>query len=219
VGAEKQSEVSKPISDEVIWRAQQGDAAAFEQIYRTHSRRVYVLCLRMVSNPTQAEDLMQDVFVQVFRKIDTFRGESAFSTWLHRIAVNIVLMNFRKKSLVDASVDALAHPEEETSEPPKEFGAPDERLAGAIDRIVLQAAINQLPPGYKAIFILHDVHGYGHHEIAGMVGCSIGNSKSQLHKARVRLRKLLQNPNAKRSRRRLKSTNFSAAIGTLENAF
>jgi RNA polymerase sigma-70 factor, ECF subfamily len=178
-----------PESD-AIRLAQQGDAAAFEALYRMHSRRVYALCLRMVGNTAEAEDLTQEAFLQLFRKISTFRGESAFSTWLHRLAVNVVLMRLRKKSGTEASLEEITEPDEEGSAR-RDFGSPDLRLAGSIDRVNLQRAVEQLPPGYKAIFVLHDVQGYEHNEIAEIMGCSIGNSKSQLHKARMRLRELL----------------------------
>ena len=172
--------------------AQQGDAAAFERLYRLHSRRVYSLCLRMVGNTAEAEDLTQEAFLQLFRKIATFRGESAFSTWLHRLAVNVVLMKLRKKSGKETSLEQVTEPDEESGTPRRDFGAVDLRLSGSLDRVNLQRAVDQLPPGYKAAFILHDVQGYEHNEIAEMLGCSIGNSKSQLHKARMRLRDLLQ---------------------------
>jgi RNA polymerase sigma-70 factor (ECF subfamily) len=146
----------------------------------------------MTGDPTEAADLTQDVFLQLFRKIGTFRGESSFSTWLHRMAVNIVLMRFRKKPIADTSLDALTDPEDEFSTSPKEFGSPDLRLNGVIDRVILQAAINELPLGYKAMFILHYVQGYKYTEIAEILGCTVGNSKSQVHKARMRLRELLQ---------------------------
>ena len=176
---------------EAIRLAQQGDAAAFERIYRLHSRRVYSLCLRMVGNTTEAEDLTQEAFLQLFRKISTFRGESAFSTWLHRLAVNVVLMKLRKKSGTETSLEEVTEPDEESGGPRRDFGTPDLRLVGSIDRVNLQRAVDRLPPGYKSVFVLHDVQGYEHNEIAEIMGCSIGNSKSQLHKARMRLRELL----------------------------
>jgi RNA polymerase sigma-70 factor (ECF subfamily) len=176
---------------EVIRLAQQGDAAAFERLYRQHSRRVYALCLRMVGNPAEAEDLSQEAFLQLFRKIGTFRGESAFSTWLHRMAVNVVLMKLRKKALPVTSLDEFTEPDEEGGGPKRDVGAPDPAMLGSIDRVHLERAIEHLPPGYKQIFVLHDVQGYEHNEIAEIMGCSIGNSKSQLHKARMRLRELL----------------------------
>ena len=161
-------------------------------MYRLHSRRVYALCLRMVGNPADAEDLMQEAFLQLFRKIGTFRGESAFSTWLHRMTVNVVLMRLRKKSLPTDSLEETIEPDAEGSAPKRDVGAPDLRLSGAVDRVNLERSIEKLPPGYRTVFVLHDVQGYEHNEIADIMGCSVGNSKSQLHKARTRLRELLQ---------------------------
>ena len=185
---------------EAIRRAQEGDAAAFERIYRLHGRRVYSLCLRMVGNTAEAEELAQEAFLQLFRKIHTFRGDSAFSTWLHRLAVNVVLMRLRKKTLAQTSLEEMAEPDEETGGPGKDLGTLDMRLSGSIDRVNLERAIDQLPPGYKTVFVLHDIQGYEHNEIAELMGCSIGNSKSQLHKARMRLRELLQEAEREKAR-------------------
>src|SRR5580704_2564461 len=149
----------KPVSarlDATIRRAQQGDAAAFEDLYRQNSRRVYGLCLRMVSDPFEAEDLAQEAFLQLFRKIHTFRGESAFSSWLHRLTANVVLMSFRKKKPVATSLDEVTRTDEESDLPHKEIGVIDLRLSGVFDRVNLQAAIEQLPEGYKSMFLLHD---------------------------------------------------------------
>ncbi len=176
---------------EAIRLAQHGDPGAFEFIYQEHSRRVYALCLRMLGDPTEAEDLVQDVFVLLFRKIHTFRGESAFSTWLHRLTVNLVLMRLRKKSPPMVSIEVTTDPDDETSSPTIDLGAPDLMLEGSVDRVNLERCIEQLPAGYRAIFILHDVQGFQHTEIAAIVGRSVGDSKSQLHKARMRLRELL----------------------------
>jgi len=145
----------------------------------------------MVGNTAEAEDLTQEAFLQLFRKISTFRGESAFSTWLHRLAVNVVLMKLRKKSGKETSLEQVTEPDEESGSPRRDFGELDLKLSGSLDRVNLQRAVDQLPPGYKAVFVLHDVQGYEHNEIADIMGCSIGNSKSQLHKARMRLRELL----------------------------
>jgi len=180
-----------------IERAQQGDAEAFETLYNLHKRRVYSLCLRMTTNTAIAEELTQEAFLQLFRKIGTFRGESAFSTWLHRMAVNVVLMQLRKKGLPVVSLEDTMETEEES--PRKELGAGDVRLEGSIDRLQLRDAVNALPPGYRMVFLLHDVEGYEHNEIAAMVGCSIGNSKSQLHKARMKLRDLLRTSRAEKA--------------------
>jgi RNA polymerase sigma-70 factor, ECF subfamily len=182
---------------EAIERAKQGDAVAFEVLYHLHKRRVYSLCLRMTTNTAEAEDLTQEAFLQLFRKIGTFRGESAFSTWLHRMAVNVVLMQLRKKGLQLVPLDDENEGEEET--PKKDYGAQDNVLAGSIDRLQLKNAIDRLPPGYRSIFVLHDVEGFEHNEIAEMIGCSIGNSKSQLHKARMKLRELLKTSRAEKA--------------------
>jgi len=182
-----------------IERAKQGDAEAFEALYNLHKRRVYSLCLRMTANTAMAEDLTQEAFLQLFRKIGTFRGESAFSTWLHRMAVNVVLMQLRKKGLPLTPLDETMQGEEES--PKKEPGGEDIRLAGSIDRLRLEDAVSALPPGYRTVFVLHDVEGYEHNEIAEMVGCSIGNSKSQLHKARMKLRDLLRTSRAEKATR------------------
>jgi RNA polymerase sigma-70 factor, ECF subfamily len=177
---------------EAIRRAQGGDPDAFERLYRLHSRRVYSVVLRMVGNPAEAEDLTQEAFLQLFRKIHTFRGDAAFSTWLHRLAVNVVLMKLRRKSLVETSLDEPADAEDESSGPKRDVGAEDPLIEGSVDRVHLERAVAELPPGYRMVFLLHDVQGYEHNEIAAIMDCSIGNSKSQLHKARTRLREILQ---------------------------
>jgi RNA polymerase sigma-70 factor, ECF subfamily len=177
---------------EAIRLAQQGDAQAFEHLYKLHSKRVFNLCLRMVGDRDEAEDLAQEAFLQLFRKIHTFRGESAFSTWLHRLAFNVVLMRLRKKRIVESSLEEMTEPNEDREKPRREFGAQDAILSGAVDRVVLERAVQQLAAGYRSVFILHDVWGYEHQQIAQILECSVGNSKSQLHKARFRLRKILQ---------------------------
>jgi RNA polymerase sigma-70 factor, ECF subfamily len=176
---------------ETLARAQAGDHQAFAQLYTLHKRRIYSLCLRMVGNVAEAEDLTQEAFLQLHRKIATFRGDSAFSTWLHRLAINVVLMQLRKKGLSLISLDEAMEPSPEEG-PSRSFGAPDLTLAGTIDRLALERAIGDLPAGYRLIFILHDVEGFEHNEIASMLDCSIGNSKSQLHKARLKLRDALR---------------------------
>jgi RNA polymerase sigma-70 factor (ECF subfamily) len=196
---------------DAIRLAQQGNAAAFERLYRLHSRRVYNLCLRMVNNPVEAEDLTQDAFLQLFRKIHTFRGESGFSTWLHRLTVNIVLMRFRKKKHPEISLEETAKPGEESSKALIELGGRDLHLSGVIDRIHLEKVVDQLPDGYKKMFILHDVEGYEHNEISQISRCSVGNSKSQLHKARMRLRELL--PKTQRNRARSSESACSCVTG------
>jgi RNA polymerase sigma-70 factor (ECF subfamily) len=176
---------------QVIEKAQAGDVNCFEALYNRHKRRVFSLCLRMTGDYAEAEDFTQEAFLQLYRKIASFRGESAFSTWLHRLSVNVVLMRFRKKGLPLVSLEQTLEPQHE-GESPKEFGTRDDVLHGSIDRITLEDAIGGLPPGYRIIFVLHDIEGYEHNEIAEMLGCSIGNSKSQLHKARMKLRTLLR---------------------------
>jgi len=178
---------------EAIDHAKQGSAEAFEYLYHLHKRRVYSLCLRMTGNTAEAEDLAQEAFLQLFRKIGTFRGESAFSTWLHRLSVNVVLMHLRRKGLPEVPLEETTEPAQEDG-PKREIGTRDPTLVGSIDRVNLERAIERLPPGYRTIFVLHDMEGYEHNEIADMMGCSIGNSKSQLHKARMKLRDLLQLP-------------------------
>jgi RNA polymerase sigma-70 factor (ECF subfamily) len=163
----------------------------FEYLYQLHSRRVYSVCLRMVGNTAEAEDLTQEVFLLLLRKIHTFRGESAFSTWLHRLAVNLVLMRLRKKSPPIVPIEATLGPDDETVSPSIDIGVPDLLLEGSIDRINLERCIQRLPVGYRSIFVLHDIQGYEHNEIAEILGRSVGDSKSQLHKARTRLREQL----------------------------
>jgi RNA polymerase sigma-70 factor, ECF subfamily len=186
---------------QAIEQAKAGDAGSFETLYGLHKRRVYSLCLRMTGNTAEAEDLTQEAFLQLYRKIATFRGESAFSTWLHRLSVNVVLMHLRKKGLPEVSLEENMEPQQEDG-PKKDIGARDNVLAGSIDRVNLERAIESLPPGYRIIFVLHDIEGYEHNEIAEMMGCSIGNSKSQLHKARMKLRDLLKASRAERAARR-----------------
>lgn len=176
---------------QAIEEAKKGNAAAFEVLYNAHKRRVYSLCLRMTGDPADAEDLTQEAFLQMFRKIGTFRGEAAFSTWLHRLSVNLVLMRLRKRGLVTSSLEEA--PGGEGEEPrTREYGSWDPTLSSSVERVALERAIQALPAGYRLVFHLHDVEGYEHKEIAGMIGCSVGNSKSQLHKARMKLRDLLQ---------------------------
>lgn len=167
-----------------------GDIHSFEFIYRSYCEFVYRICLRMLRDPSEAEDATQDVFVCVFRKINTFRGESAFSSWLYRVTTNSVLMRFRKNKHKNAWISLEEHREEEAASC-SEVNAQGMNLSGLLDRIDLQAAIDVLPSGYRTAFVLHDIQGYDHREIAKMYGHSTGNSKSQLHKARLRLRSLL----------------------------
>jgi RNA polymerase sigma-70 factor (ECF subfamily) len=155
----------------------------------------------MVHDSNEAEDLTQDTFLHLFRKLHSFRGESRFSTWLYRLTVNIVLMRLRKKRYPEISLDATGE-YKTTSRPIIELGRPDLRLSGMLDNVNLNKAINQLPDGYRAIFVLHDVEGYGHREIAKLLGCSIGSSKSRVFKARRQLRELLHDFSRSRERER-----------------
>jgi RNA polymerase sigma-70 factor (ECF subfamily) len=182
---------SQPSDFELAKKAAGGDGKAFEELYRRHYRRVYALTLRMMGNPTEAEDMTQDVFLQLFNKVGMFRGESAFTTWLHRMTVNQVLMHFRKKS----TRSELLTDEGET---PVQIvkGTENPGAAPVIDRIGLENALKQLPPGYRTVFVLHDVEGYEHYEIAEMLGIAEGTSKSQLHKARLKLRQLIRQQSA-----------------------
>jgi len=191
----------------LIQGARSGDATCFEALYHAYKQRVFGLCLRVVGDRTRAEDLVQDVFIQVHRKLHTYRGESQFSTWLHRLALNVALMEMRKKSLRTSSLEQVAAEDRAAGRPETQFGREDHRLQFSLSRIPLERAITELPPGYRLIFILHDVQGYEHREIAEMMACTVGNCKSQLHKARLRLRALLKSPlpaqSVKRTRRRL----------------
>lgn len=177
-----------PQSDfELAQRSAAGDLSSFEEIYHRHFRRVYSVCLRMTANQAEAEDRTQEVFIQLLKKIGSFRGESAFTTWLHRMTVNTVLMYFRKRK----SKPEFTSKDDET---------PDQIVSGTenpgampiIDRIALERAITELAPGYRTVFVLHDVEGLEHQEIAQLLGTAVGTSKSQLHKARLSLRKLLR---------------------------
>jgi RNA polymerase sigma-70 factor (ECF subfamily) len=173
------------------WGGSNYSAMDFEGAYRMYSRRVYSKCLHMVRNEAEAEDLTQEVFLQLFRKMDSFRGESAFSTWLYRVAVNVVLMHLRRKSLTATSLEEAIELKEGIFSLHQVLGAPDAELTTAIDRLNLERAVRQMPPGYRRVFLMYHVEGYGHREIAQILGTSVSTSKSQLFKARVRLRQLL----------------------------
>jgi len=167
--------------------AAKGDMVAFEELYQRHHRRVYSICLRMLQKTHEAEDLTQDVFIQLYRKVGSFRGDSAFTTWLHRMTVNQVLMHFRKRNVkYEKTTEEGETPEQ------IEIGTSNPFKMPIVDKIALENAIEQLPPGYKNVFVLHDVEGFEHEEVARILGCSVGTSKSQLHKARLKLQKLLK---------------------------
>jgi RNA polymerase sigma-70 factor, ECF subfamily len=175
-------------SDCVLARAAAtGSTGAVRDLYGRHRQRVYSLCLRMTRNAADAEDLTQEVFVHIMRKVGSFRGESRFTTWLHSLTVNLVLMHFRRRALhferqMSDDLKAKISTELRSRQPPS---------ARITDRIALDSALAQLAPGCRSVFVLFDVEGYQHHEIARLMGCSIGTSKSQLHRARRNLRQLL----------------------------
>jgi RNA polymerase sigma-70 factor (ECF subfamily) len=175
---------------DVVVRAQMGDDDAFSDLYLKHKRRVFAICMRMVRDFALAEDLTQEAFLHVHRKIASFRGDSAFSTWLHRLAVNTVLMHLRKHALSVVSLDHLMEdvPEERAG---RTFGARDLTQAGVADRVDIDRAIAAMAPGYRSVFLLHDIHGFDHGEIADILKCTRGNTKSQLHKARRVVRNVL----------------------------
>ena len=198
--------------DRNVQLAAAGDVTAFEELYQSYHRRGYSLCLRMTRNTTEAEDLTQDVFVQLFRKLKTFRGEASFVTWLHRLTVNVVLMHFRKPAMrMERTTDDGEIPTRVVA------GTDNPARMSLIDHISLDHAIKQLAPGYRTVFILHDVEGYEHEQIGKILGCAVGTSKSQLHKARIKLRRLLkaQTPylhRAHKSQGQLLSLNFQQQL-------
>jgi RNA polymerase sigma-70 factor (ECF subfamily) len=168
-------------ADGIIRRAQQGDVGAFESIYRANASSVYALCRRMTSDDRQARELTQDVFVRVWERLTQFRGQSALATWIHRVAVNVVLehMRSRKRSDARSGADAL--------------GVADGRRVDAqiLARLDVDAAVARLPDGARAVFVLHDVEGYSHDEIAQMTGMAAGTARAQLWRARRALMRLL----------------------------
>jgi RNA polymerase sigma-70 factor (ECF subfamily) len=184
-----QSAAKRSLADAVV-RAQSGDHDAFTEIYSRHQKRVFAICMRIVRDFALAEDLTQETFLQVHRKIGSFRGDSDFTTWLHRLAVNTVLMYMRKRQLSVVSLDHLMSDDHE-DRAARDFGTRDLSQAGVIDRLSIDRALSALAPGYRLIYLLHDVEGFNHGEIAAMQDCTCGNSKSQLHKARRALRSTL----------------------------
>jgi len=191
--------------------AQAGNEAAFRALFEAHKGRVYSLCLRMTGSKADAEDLTQETFLLVFRKIASFRGEAAFSTWLHRLAVNQVLMHLRKKRSQPASLDEVEASQDEPSR--REHAVHDLLLQGSVDRMALNTAVSELQRGYRAVFLLHDVEGYQHREIARMMNWSVGNSKSQLHKARRKLRDWFRLYHAKKPAAKPTGANKGSAPG------
>jgi RNA polymerase sigma-70 factor, ECF subfamily len=187
VGGNKAAKSASSTDFGLTQAASGGDMAAFEELYQRHHRRVYSICLRMLQNAAEAEDLTQDVFIQLYRKVGSFRGDSAFTTWLHRLTVNQVLMHFRKRNVKFEKTT-------EEGETPVQIvpGTESPFKMPIVDKIAIDTAIEQLPEGYKNVFVLHDVEGFEHEEVARILGCSVGTSKSQLHKARLKMRKLLK---------------------------
>ncbi|MBI4408798.1 MAG: RNA polymerase sigma factor [Gemmatimonadetes bacterium] len=168
---------------ELVRRAQRGDGEAFDRLYELSVGRVYALCLRMCEDARVAEELTQDVFVHAWQRLDTFRGESAFSTWMHRLAVNVVLQERRSAGRRGLRLELTDDPERAGALAPPAF--PDERMD-------LERAIATLPPGARLVLVLHDVEGYKHEEIAAMTGAAVGTVKAQLHRARRLLRERLE---------------------------
>jgi RNA polymerase sigma-70 factor (ECF subfamily) len=180
----------EPVSElEVIANARRGDEQAFQALFETHRRWVYSLCLRMSRSSAEAEDLTQDAFLQLFRRISTFRGDSSFSTWFHRLVINTVLMHLRRRASEAARTAHRSRDPQYGGQP--EYSAEDPSLRGIVDRVSLNQALNQLPESYRAVVILHDLEGYRHEELVRSKSGSVGTSKSQLHRARMMLRKLL----------------------------
>jgi RNA polymerase sigma-70 factor (ECF subfamily) len=177
------------------------DQQTFHELYQKYHERVYSICFRMTQNTSESEDLTQDVFVRLFRTIGSFRGESAFSTWLHRLTVNLVLMHFRKRkrrqdrSNEEAELSTYIVP-----------GSQDPKRMRIVDRILLSEVIAKLPEGYRQAIILHDIQGLQHKEIAEAGGRSVGTSKSQLHKGRAMLRELIAGPSQQVNNQSVAST-------------
>lgn len=187
---EPTQKISSPTDFALAQATAKGDIEAFEEIYNRHHRRVYSICWRMLQNASEAEDLTQDIFIQLYRKISSFRGDSAFTTWLHRLTVNQVLMHFRKRRVKFEKTTYQGETPVQTLP-----GTENPKKMQIVDKIALENAIAQLSPGYRSIFILHDVEGYEHEEVAKILGCAVGTSKSQLHKARLKLQKSLLGKN------------------------
>jgi RNA polymerase sigma-70 factor (ECF subfamily) len=176
----------RPAETALVDRVRRGDLGAFEELYRTHSGKLYGLLLRMVGNPADAEDLLQDVFLSAHRKLDGFRGDSALGTWLYRLATNHCLDHLRSRAARTGQLtDAL---DDEPGLPDAGSRALAERT---VAKMVLERALAQLPQGCRAAFVLHDVQGLEHREVAEALGIAEGTSKSQVHKARLRLRAIL----------------------------
>ena len=177
---------------ELARKAAASDVDAFEQLYWRHHRRVFGICVRMTKNADEAEDVTQQIFLNLFKKIGTFRGDSAFSTWLYRITVNQMLMHIRAGKLCKEVITE----DGELPEVNYQLASKSGNANQIISRLQLNEAIGKLAEGYRKVLILHDIKGFEHQEIAQMLGCAAGTSKSQLHKARQVLRRLLTAGNA-----------------------
>lgn len=194
--------IDSTVERQLVRRAQSGDGDAFASLYQTHWQKVYAICFRITRERAEAEDCAQEAFLQSFLRLSTFRGESALSTWLYRLTVNVVLMRLRGKHAKLVPLEPAASQELGGDTSLLNFFPVDDLgLLGAVDRIALNRALRKLPRGYRKIFLMHDVEGMAHSEIARSLGCSIGNSKSQLHQARSRLRRLLRRATCRRDPR------------------
>ena len=188
---------SKPIGDvknadlDLVSRIRSGDGSAFEELYRQHSTRLYNLAYRMTGGPSEAEDLLQDIFLLVHRKVGSFRGDSSLGTWLYRLAMNHCLDVLRsRQTRMGQQTDSLDDEgAAEVANGP--FDLHGKQAIGAVNRMDLERAIDTLPPACRAAFLLHDVEGFGHEEVGSILGISEGTSKSQVHKARLRIRQYL----------------------------
>jgi RNA polymerase sigma-70 factor (ECF subfamily) len=175
------SDEGRQVDAELIARCRAGDLSAFEELYRQHATRLYNLAYRMVGNPDDADDLLQDIFLTAYRKLDTFRGASALGTWLYRLAMNVCLDRLRSKASKQEAV---------TDELDEGLGHASGGLS-QVSRMDLERAIARLPEGSRAAFLLHDVEGFDHMEVGRILGIAEGTSKSQVHKARLRIREYL----------------------------
>jgi RNA polymerase sigma-70 factor (ECF subfamily) len=182
--------------------AKRGDESAYEKLYRHHKARVYAWCFRMTGKPADAEDLTQEVFLQLYRKLKSFRGDSSLSTWLYRVTTNIVLMHYRKSRVTALSLDVLEGHDQAS------VGADLQDkisiMIYPVDRVALTRAIGSLPKGRRSVYVLHDIKGLSHRDIARHMGFSVNTSKSQLHRARVILRATLDR-NESRPTRQVKT--------------
>jgi RNA polymerase sigma-70 factor, ECF subfamily len=185
--------IDRHAESQLLERARQGDEQAFAGLYEAHKSKVFAICLRIMREAADAEDCTQEAFLQFFRSMGSFRGEAALSTWLYRLTVNVALMRLREKRVNTVSLQQDLDPGNPGARTLADaLPVPDLELTGAVDRIAIHRALGQLPLGYRTIFFMHEVGGLAHKEIARALGCSVGNSKSQLHQARLRLRKILR---------------------------